>query len=77
MKENRERNSEGKKILGSAIKQLLVPTQMGFSLMIFVLIGYYLDEKTGRSPMFTLIFLVAGLISVFLQGYRLYKETMK
>ncbi|MHA2610421.1 MAG: AtpZ/AtpI family protein [bacterium JZ-2024 1] len=50
---------------------LVLPVQMGFSVVIFLLLGYLLDRATGKSPFFTLAGLGFALFSVFWTIYKL------
>ncbi|MFN4182637.1 MAG: AtpZ/AtpI family protein, partial [bacterium] len=53
------------------VELLVLPVQMGFSVVIFLLLGYFLDRITGKSPIFTLTGLGFAILSVFWTIYTL------
>jgi ATP synthase protein I len=48
-----------------------------FSIFIGLAIGYWLDSKFGTSPLFSLVFLVMGVIAGFRNYYRFMKRQEK
>ncbi len=48
--------------------------EMGVSLAIGLGIGYYLDHRLGTSPIFTIIFMIFGLIAGMRRIYALWKR---
>jgi ATP synthase protein I len=51
--------------------------EMGLSVAIGILIGYYLDRYFGTSPVLTLVFLIFGLIAGMKRLYTLWKKMQK
>jgi ATP synthase protein I len=48
-----------------------------FSIFIGLAIGYWLDSKFGTLPLFSLVFLVMGVIAGFRNYYRFMKKQEK
>jgi ATP synthase protein I len=51
--------------------------EMGLSVAVGIAIGYYLDRYLGTPPIFTLVFLIFGLIAGMKRLYTLWKKMEK
>lgn len=63
----------------SRFKQYLrfsaVGLELGFSVILGLLVGQWLDSKFGTSPWLMLLFLIFGLVAGFRSVYRLLRES--
>jgi ATP synthase protein I len=51
--------------------------ELGLSVTVGVLVGYWMDQKFGTDPWLTLIFLMCGIFAGFSFLYRMAKKYMK
>jgi ATP synthase protein I len=54
-----------------------IGVELGLSISIGALIGYWLDQKFGTEPWLTLFFLICGIVAGFGSLYRVAKKYLK
>jgi ATP synthase protein I len=69
--------NDKKEILGSFLTYGTLGIEMGVSLAIGLGIGYYLDRYFKTSPIFTIIFMIFGLVAGMKRVYNLWKTMEK
>jgi ATP synthase protein I len=68
---------ERKEALSALATYGTIGIEMGVSLAIGLGIGYAIDHRFGTSPIFTLVFMMFGLISGMRRLYSLWKKIEK
>jgi ATP synthase protein I len=71
---NRNQTPRFKRAFDQVSRYGSVGLEMGFSVAIGILIGYYLDRWLGTSPWLTLFLLVCGVIAGFKRLYYTLRE---
>jgi ATP synthase protein I len=66
-----------KKLYKRAFRYSAIGLEMGLSVAISLVIGYFLDRYFGTQPWLTLIFLIIGVVAGFRSLYRLMKDIEK
>jgi F0F1-type ATP synthase assembly protein I len=76
IEDNKTKNSEQEKkeIYKSIAPFLNIGLQMALTIVVFVLLGWWLDGKFDKSPLFTLIFSLVGIFAAF---YNFFKVVTK
>lgn len=54
-----------------------VGLELGFSVIIGLLVGQWLDKKFGTEPWLLILFLIFGLVAGFRSLFRLHRDTMQ
>ncbi|MGD9160651.1 MAG: AtpZ/AtpI family protein [Desulfobacteraceae bacterium] len=67
-------DDETKKMIRTLGHLSTVGLAMALSIILGVLIGYYLDDKFNTEPWFFIIFLALGIIAAFKNLYIIYKK---
>ncbi len=74
----RKADHKTKKSESIFLSVLAASSQLGFTISFpiagGVLLGVYIDKKTGHAPLFTILFLILGVIVSFTTIYRIIKE---
>ncbi|WP_101772520.1 AtpZ/AtpI family protein [Peptostreptococcus faecalis] len=67
-----------KKVWVDAMKSFSLITQIGMTAVICIFgcgfVGIFIDKKIGTSPVFSIIFIVLGILSAFLSIYKTLKS---
>jgi len=66
-----------RKLYRQVMRYSAIGLEMGFSVAIGVVIGYYLDRFFDTGPWLTLIFLILGAVAGFRSLFSLMKEIAK
>ena len=67
-------DDETKKMIRTLGHLSTVGVAMASSIILGILIGYYLDDKFDTEPWFFIIFLTLGIIAAFKNLYTMYKK---
>ena len=67
-------DDETKKMIRTLGHLSTVGVAMALSIILGILIGYYLDDKFDTEPWFFIIFLTLGIIAAFKNLYTMYKK---
>lgn len=72
---------EPKEPKGRALKNLVYVTQIGISMVVPIImalyIGKWIDDKFGTRPLFLLIFILFGVISSFMNLFKMADQATK
>ena len=66
-----------KEVFGLISKFATVGLEMGFSVIIGLLMGVYLDRYLGTAPWMTIVFLLFGIAASFMAMMRAVKESQR
>jgi len=55
-------------------RYMALGTQMVFTTVVIAAIGYWIDKKTGKSPVFLVVFFLLGSAAGFQVVYRAFRD---